>query len=77
MLIMEYPFKLPQKCKCSPFYLQPKKKFNDNVCYKNGPARVNQLCDVVKKMHTNTGLPGFLHTLHKAFIKVNCGNKII
>ena len=60
---MEYPFKLPQNCKCSSFYLQPKKKFNDTVSYENGSAGVNQLCDVVKEMHTNAGLPGF-YTKH-------------
>ena len=54
---------MPQNCKCSSFYLQPKKKFNDTVCYKNGPAGVNQLCDVVTEMHTNAGLLGF-YTKH-------------
>ena len=58
-LFLKYLSLLPVNRKCKSFYLQPKKKFNDQCYFLDRPAGENRLRDTIKEICKDAKLPGF------------------
>ena len=58
-IILFYLSKLPKDRKCTSFYLQPRRKYDNNCWFLDRPCGINRLRDVVKDICSKAQLPGF------------------
>ena len=70
---IKYMSVCPRNPKSKAFYLQPLKKYSENLWFRDKAAGINRLRDTVKETCKNAGLPGF-YSNHS--LRSTCATKL-